>query len=184
MDLVWLYIYSYLIGSVPTAYIIGKLVKGVDIRNTGSGNVGGLQPVPSRGKTMAGASGAVRVVGQRRFFHLDRAIPNRLGPLFHVPDGRASVDRSRKQLVDLSAVSRRAWRGGCVWDPDGVVTIVAGRIFCRGHGRMGGDAKLGSVGIDCPGAVAAMGHGLRRPGLFDRILRLSGCADNLKEIAV
>ena len=40
MDLVWLYIYSYLIGSVPTAYIIGKLVKGVDIRNTGSGNVG------------------------------------------------------------------------------------------------------------------------------------------------
>ena len=40
MDLVWLYIYSYLIGSVPTAYIIGRLVKGVDLRNVGSGNVG------------------------------------------------------------------------------------------------------------------------------------------------
>jgi len=40
MDLVWLYIYSYLIGSVPTAYIIGKLVKGVDLRHSGSGNVG------------------------------------------------------------------------------------------------------------------------------------------------
>lgn len=40
MDLVWLYIYSYLIGSVPTAYIIAKLVKGVDLRKAGSGNVG------------------------------------------------------------------------------------------------------------------------------------------------
>jgi glycerol-3-phosphate acyltransferase PlsY len=40
MDLVWLYLYSYLVGSVPTAYIIARLVKGVDIRKTGSGNVG------------------------------------------------------------------------------------------------------------------------------------------------
>ena len=40
MDLVWLYFYSYLIGSVPTAYIICKVVKGVDIRKIGSGNVG------------------------------------------------------------------------------------------------------------------------------------------------
>jgi len=40
MDLVGLYIYSYLIGSVPTAYIIARSVKGVDIRDTGSGNVG------------------------------------------------------------------------------------------------------------------------------------------------
>ena len=40
MDLVWLYLYSYLIGSIPTAYIIARLVKGVDIRTTGSGNVG------------------------------------------------------------------------------------------------------------------------------------------------
>lgn len=41
MDLVWLYIYSYLVGSVPTAYIIAKFVNGVDIRKIGSGNVGG-----------------------------------------------------------------------------------------------------------------------------------------------
>jgi len=31
---------SYLIGSIPTAYIFGRLFKGVDIRNFGSGNVG------------------------------------------------------------------------------------------------------------------------------------------------
>ncbi|PKB78891.1 MAG: hypothetical protein BZY88_16130 [SAR202 cluster bacterium Io17-Chloro-G9] len=40
MGLAGLYIYSYLIGAVPTAYIICKLVKGVDIRDSGSGNVG------------------------------------------------------------------------------------------------------------------------------------------------
>ncbi len=31
---------SYLIGSVPTAFIFGKLLKGLDIRQHGSGNVG------------------------------------------------------------------------------------------------------------------------------------------------
>ena len=31
---------SYLIGSIPTAYIFGKLYKGIDIRKHGSGNVG------------------------------------------------------------------------------------------------------------------------------------------------
>ena len=40
MDIVLLYIGSYLLGSIPTAYIIGRLVRGVDIRRFGSGNVG------------------------------------------------------------------------------------------------------------------------------------------------
>ena len=31
---------GYLIGSIPTAYIFGKLYKGIDIREYGSGNVG------------------------------------------------------------------------------------------------------------------------------------------------
>jgi len=31
---------SYLIGAIPTAYIVGKLYKGIDIREHGSGNVG------------------------------------------------------------------------------------------------------------------------------------------------
>ena len=33
-------IISYLCGSLPTAYIAGKLIKGIDIRQHGSGNVG------------------------------------------------------------------------------------------------------------------------------------------------
>ena len=32
---------AYLLGSVPSAYIAGRLLKGVDIRDYGSGNVGG-----------------------------------------------------------------------------------------------------------------------------------------------
>ena len=32
--------YSYLVGSIPTAYLVGRLVKGIDIREYGSGNVG------------------------------------------------------------------------------------------------------------------------------------------------
>ena len=41
MELLGLYIFSYLAGAVPTAYLIARLVKGVDIRGYGSGNVGG-----------------------------------------------------------------------------------------------------------------------------------------------
>ncbi|MFH1478389.1 MAG: glycerol-3-phosphate 1-O-acyltransferase PlsY [Candidatus Omnitrophota bacterium] len=31
---------TYIIGSIPTAYIAGKIVKGIDIRQFGSGNIG------------------------------------------------------------------------------------------------------------------------------------------------
>lgn len=41
MDIVTLYLYAFFIGSVPTAFLIGKIVKGIDIREYGSGNVGG-----------------------------------------------------------------------------------------------------------------------------------------------
>lgn len=41
MELAGLYVFSYLVGAVPTAYLIAKLFKGLDIRQYGSGNVGG-----------------------------------------------------------------------------------------------------------------------------------------------
>ena len=50
MEIAGLYIASYLLGSLPTAYLIGKLVKGVDIRNYGSGNVGGSNVLHHFGK--------------------------------------------------------------------------------------------------------------------------------------
>lgn len=48
-----MYIFSYLIGSVPFAFIIGKL-KGIDLRRFGSGNVG--------------ATNAGRALGKKYFF--------------------------------------------------------------------------------------------------------------------
>lgn len=43
-------IISYLVGSIPTAYVFGRLLKGIDIRKFGSGNVG--------------ATNALRVLGR------------------------------------------------------------------------------------------------------------------------
>ena len=40
MEVVALYIAAYLVGSIPTGYIIGRLVRGIDIRSYGSGNLG------------------------------------------------------------------------------------------------------------------------------------------------
>lgn len=43
-------IISYLIGSIPTAYILGRLLKGIDIRKFGSGNVGATNALRVLGK--------------------------------------------------------------------------------------------------------------------------------------
>ena len=41
---------SYLIGSLPTAYLFGKALKGIDIRKVGSGNVGATNALRALGK--------------------------------------------------------------------------------------------------------------------------------------
>src|SRR4030042_1975969 len=41
LNLLVVVILSYLAGSIPTSIIVSKLVKGIDIRNYGSGNAGG-----------------------------------------------------------------------------------------------------------------------------------------------
>ena len=50
MEIAVLYLYAYLVGSMPTAYLIGKLVSGIDIREYGSGNVGGTNLAQHVGK--------------------------------------------------------------------------------------------------------------------------------------
>jgi len=41
---------SYLIGSIPTAYIFGRFLKGIDIRKAGSGNIGATNALRVLGK--------------------------------------------------------------------------------------------------------------------------------------
>ncbi len=41
ISLVLIILVSYLIGSIPTSIIVGKLTKGIDVRQHGSGNAGG-----------------------------------------------------------------------------------------------------------------------------------------------
>ena len=50
MEIAALYLTAYLLGSIPTAYIIGRLVRGIDIRRYGSGNVGGGNVIRHVGK--------------------------------------------------------------------------------------------------------------------------------------
>ena len=50
MEIVALYVAAYLLGAIPTAYLLGKLAKGIDIRQYGSGNVGGGNVIQHVGK--------------------------------------------------------------------------------------------------------------------------------------
>jgi len=40
MNIIIALLAAYILGSIPTSYIMGKLIKGIDIRDFGSGNVG------------------------------------------------------------------------------------------------------------------------------------------------
>ena len=50
MEIAGLYVAAFLLGSIPTAFILGKLVRGIDIRRYGSGNVGGGNVIQHVGK--------------------------------------------------------------------------------------------------------------------------------------
>ncbi len=42
MNVILSTVLAYLLGSIPTAYLLGRLLRKIDIRETGSGNVGGM----------------------------------------------------------------------------------------------------------------------------------------------
>jgi len=51
VNLLTLLLFSYLIGSIPFSLIFAKLLKGVDVRQIGTGNVGASNTLISAGKT-------------------------------------------------------------------------------------------------------------------------------------
>jgi len=50
--IILLIISSYLLGSIPTAYLLGVVLKGVDIRKLGSGNIGATNAFRVLGKSI------------------------------------------------------------------------------------------------------------------------------------
>jgi len=52
---------SYLIGSVPVAWLVGRLRKGIDIREYGSGNVGASNVWQSVSKTLVVPVGLTQI---------------------------------------------------------------------------------------------------------------------------
>ena len=56
LDIVYVFIYSYLLGSIPFGLIITKFFLGKDIRNIGSGNIGTTNVLRTGKKSLAAAT--------------------------------------------------------------------------------------------------------------------------------
>jgi glycerol-3-phosphate acyltransferase PlsY len=89
-------IVSYIIGAIPFSYILGKLFKGIDIREYGSGNVGATNLIRSVGKLpgliallLDALKGFIVVIFAAGFFYRPAALPSL--PLFKCMLGLAVV---------------------------------------------------------------------------------------------
>ncbi|OGU68189.1 MAG: acyl-phosphate glycerol 3-phosphate acyltransferase [Stygiobacter sp. RIFOXYC12_FULL_38_8] len=86
LNLFFVIILSYLVGSIPTSILISKLVRGIDIRNYGSGNAGGSNVFRVLGWKwgiltiiLDALKGAIAVIVVARFY-LDRFPFNNVTP--------------------------------------------------------------------------------------------------------
>lgn len=87
---------SYLLGSIPTAYIYGKISKGIDIRQHGSGNVG--------------ATNVFRVLGKGPgFFVLLADTFKGVLAVALVPDMLGLTGVTQRIILALCAVSGHNW---------------------------------------------------------------------------
>ncbi len=76
IDMAWLIILlGYLLGSVPTAYVAGRLIRGQDIRQAGDGNIGAANAYRHLGPKTGIIVG---LVGFTHFIRTRRQIPHRV----------------------------------------------------------------------------------------------------------
>ncbi|MBK7980196.1 MAG: glycerol-3-phosphate 1-O-acyltransferase PlsY [Ignavibacteriae bacterium] len=82
-NLLFIIVLSYLVGSIPTSIILSKLIKGVDIRNFGSGNAGGTNVSRVLGKKygiltilLDALKGVIAVIFVSRLYLGDFPFPN------------------------------------------------------------------------------------------------------------
>ena len=92
---------AYLIGSIPTAYLFARLLKGVDIREHGSGNVG--------------ATNVFRVVGKKQGIFvllidfLKGFLPVALFPLIFNIDKSIIKPEIFSMIIGICAISGHIW---------------------------------------------------------------------------
>lgn len=120
-------IVAYLVGSMPTAFIFGKIFKGIDIRDHGSGNVGATNVVRTVGKI---PGMAVFVIDFLKGYACVALIPFYLHQL--VPG--ITVSNALIQILVASAAI-----AGHIWT-----------IFLRFKGGKGVATTIGAVGALSP----------------------------------
>jgi glycerol-3-phosphate acyltransferase PlsY len=103
---------AYLSGSIPSAYIAGRMVKGIDLRTVGSGNLGATNVYRTLGAKVAAVVFAVDM--------LKGALPAALLPALMLPAEAVSTDRAEWWALGLgvAAIVGHAkpifllWKGG------------------------------------------------------------------------
>ena len=100
MFLILLIVIAYLIGSIPTSIIFGKLLRGIDIRDYGSHNPGATNTFRVLGKKIGITVGALDILkGFFAVFFLPRLVP---------PDTWAPED-IRSITAGFAAVAGHMW---------------------------------------------------------------------------
>jgi glycerol-3-phosphate acyltransferase PlsY len=103
---------AYVVGSIPSAYIAGRAVKGIDLRTVGSGNLGATNVYRSLGATVAAVVFAVDM--------LKGALPAALLPALVLPAEAMGTDRATWWALafGIAAIVGHAkpifllWKGG------------------------------------------------------------------------
>jgi len=120
---------AYLIGSIPTAYIVAKITRGIDIRMVGSGNVGATNVY----RTMGFVAGAVVMIidiakGALATYYMPLVCAN--------PDVRPGYEFTASLLIAISVIAGHVWpiflgfRGGKgVATTAGVLLILAPNVL-------------------------------------------------------
>lgn len=114
---------AYVAGSIPSAYIAGRVVKGIDLRTVGSGNLGATNVYRSLG---AGAAAVVFAVDM-----LKGALPAALLPALVLPPEAMGTDRATWWALafGIAAIVGHAKPVFLLWKGGGKGVATAAGIF-------------------------------------------------------
>lgn len=114
---------AYLAGSIPSAYIAGRVVKGIDLRTVGSGNLGATNVYRSLGAGVAAVVFAVDI--------LKGALPTALLPALVLPPEAMGTDRATWWALafGIAAIVGHAKPVFLLWKGGGKGVATAAGIF-------------------------------------------------------